>query len=262
MGSSSLAMSSNNLNLSNVQINFDLNSQKNLRVTIDTPHLLIRSVQTTDLDSYTALYGDKEVMCKFADGNTKSREDLQKRINEAWVKRWNTNDPYNGLAVFTKDTAEFVGHVVLGHGDLPGESEVAILTMKKFWNKGYGSEAMTALVRHYAPLTLEKGYLVDGKPLAIIRATARPDNQASCKILQKIGFVHQTTEEKYGAIRHHFSLAMEALNPIPAPFIPAPILASTTANVNSSMKLRSGTIVKYRADLAQGHYYSSRAKYC
>lgn len=241
----------NTVNLSNVQIQFDLNDQMNLHVTIETPRLHIRSVQAADLDSYAALYADRDVMGKFADGSTKSREDIQKRIENSWVKRWQTNDPYSGLAITTKATREFVGHIILGHGDVPGESEVAILTRKKFWNQGYGSEAMTALIRHYAPRTFQQGYLVEGKPLQLIRATSRPDNVASRKILKKIGFVHRETEEKYGAIRHHYTLAMDAL---------IGNSKKEQKQANSSMKLRSGKIVAFRQELAHDHYYRSRAK--
>ncbi len=150
-------------------------------------------------------------MGKFATGQTKTREEMRTRINDVWVKRWREHDPYTGLAVFRNDTDDFLGHVVLGHGDAPGESELAYLFNRPHWGKGYGSEAVTAVVKEYAPATVKEGYLLDGKPLERIVATARLDNPASGRILEKVGMQFVRAEEKYGAMRHHYSLNLNAI---------------------------------------------------
>jgi [ribosomal protein S5]-alanine N-acetyltransferase len=186
---------------------------KSLFVTIDTPRLHMRSVQPIEADyrRYAKLYGDPEVMAKYAAGQTKSKEEITARIRDLWAKRWRENDPYSGLAVFKKDDHAFIGHVVLGHGDAPGESEIAYLFHKQFWNQGYGTEAVRALVKDYAPETVRQGYLMDGKPLTRIGATTRPDNPASVRILEKIGMHLVGKEEKYGALRHCYALDLKDL---------------------------------------------------
>ncbi len=239
-------MSVKGLTLKNVRITFEQNEQKHLKVTIKTPHLLFRSVISQDVDNYATLFGDKEVMVKFADGTTRTREQIEKRINDTWVKRWKENDPYAGLAIFEKETGEFVGHGVLGHGDVPGESEAAIIIMKKFWNKGYASEASLAALRYYVPKLVSKGYQVDGKPLEIIRATARPDNPASCKIMEKAGMVHERDEEKYGAIRRHYSLHTSALKAPKKRSRQDVALTKAAFIADAGMKLRSKNTYPYR----------------
>lgn len=191
------------------QIHFSLNDQGNLSVNIETERLYIRSVEASEAeyDRYAALFGSKKVMEKFATGETKSREDLVKRINDVWVKRWRARDPYAGLSIFKKDTGEFLGHVVLGHSE-PGVAEVAYVLDSPYWKNGYGSEAVAAVINDYAPATVREGYLLDGKPLEKIVATARPDNPASVRILEKVGMKYSGSEIKFNALRHHYSLSL------------------------------------------------------
>lgn len=184
-------------------------SPNGLSVTIDTERLRLHSIEATDeeVDRSAVLYGSREVMAKFATGETRSRDDVIKRIKDVWARRWHEGDPYSAFSVFKKDTGEFLGHVVLGHS-APGISEIAYLFQRAHWGKGYGSEAVQAIVRDYALATVRAGYLLDGKPLEKIVATARPDNPASVRILQKAGMELVSEEEKYGSLRHHYKISV------------------------------------------------------
>lgn len=189
-------------------VNFYLDENEALSVTVDTENLHMRSTMVEDCDSYVKLFGDPDVMSKFATGETRPKEAVESRLKDIWVKRWQQNDPYNGLAVFKNETDEFIGHVVIGHGDAPGQSELAYLFMKNHWGKGYGTEVATAIVKDYARATIEEGYTLEGKTLETITATARPDNPGSVRILEKLGMHKICEEEKYKAMRYHFSINM------------------------------------------------------
>jgi ribosomal-protein-alanine N-acetyltransferase len=203
--------SSVRLFIGNPDVSFCFDGQNHLSVTMDTEQLHITSVESKDCDDYVSLFGDAEVMGKYATCQTKTREETEKRVNDSWVARWHNNDPYSGLAVFKNDTDEFVGHVVLGYGDQPGQAELAYLFKKAHWGKGYGKETVTAVVREYAPALFKQGYLLEGKSLETITACARPDIPAAIKILEKVG-MHKTGEgEKYGALRHHFAIELSAI---------------------------------------------------
>ncbi len=187
-------------------VNFYVDENEALSVTIDTKNLHMRTVVKDDCDSYVKLFGDPDVMGKFATGETKTKEETESRIEGVWMKRWRQNDPYNGLAVFEKSTSDFVGHVVLGHGDRAGESQLAYLFLKNHWGKGFGSEAVSAVVKNYAPATIDEGYTLEGETLDTIVATARPDNLASVRILEKQGMTKFAEEVKYNSMRYHFSI--------------------------------------------------------
>ncbi len=72
------------------EVNFFLNDDDALTVTIDTDRLHMRSVEASEEDCsfYTNLFGDQDVMGKFATGQTKTREEMETRIKDVWVKRW------------------------------------------------------------------------------------------------------------------------------------------------------------------------------
>jgi len=193
-------------------VNFLKPSDGGLCVEIRTEHLLMRSVREDDCDYYEGLYGNPEVMKKYAAGETKDRDYVIGRI-AGWVKRWLEDDPFAGMAVFSRDTGTFIGHVVLGYGDNPGESEIAFLFHKTFWGQGYGKEAVTALVNDYSPALISRDYKLEGKPLTRIIATTRSDNPASVKILEGLGMRVFKEERKFGALRNHYAIQVADLPP-------------------------------------------------
>jgi len=175
-----------------------------LGVTIDTNRLHMRSVQPDDVGRYVALFEDPAVMEKYGDGRPRTPEQTKERV-ELWVKRWFQGDPYSGLAVFARDGGKFLGHVVLGHGDEPGHAEIAFIFHQFCWNQKYASEAVDAILESYVSALIKEGYQVDGKPLSLVTATARPDNVASVKILRK-KMEALKEDEKYGAMRRFYQL--------------------------------------------------------
>lgn len=216
MSSSFALVSSARTYRGNSEISFYSDDQSGLFVTIDTKRLHIRSIQPTETEygNYASLFGDQKVMEKFATGQTKTKEEIRK-IHDIWIKRWHEGDPYSGFTVFKKDTNDFLGHVCLGHRG-PGEAEIGYLFHRAYWGKGYGSEAVTAIVKEYAPATVQEGYVLKGKVLKKINATTRPDNPASIRILEKVGMNFEGIEKKYGALRHHYSLILSGPQKNPA----------------------------------------------
>lgn len=113
------------------QIHFNP-SQRNIQsVQIETSRLLIRSVTEKDQSNFESVYSNPIVMNTYATGETKDSAYVQKRI-ATWVDRWNKGDPFSGFAVYEKESEEFMGLIVLGHGDAPGQSEIAFMFLPKF----------------------------------------------------------------------------------------------------------------------------------
>lgn len=184
-------------------IGFD-ETDEGLTVTIDTERLRLTSVTEKEKELYyTYLYSDQEVMEKFATGVTRTQEAAQGSVI-TWMERWKSKNPFSSLAVNTQDHDEFVGQVVLGYGEHPGESELAYLFAKKHWGQGLGTEAVTPVVKLYAHELAKKQYKVNGQPFTTIVATARVDNVGSVKILEKTGMTLEKEEEKFGHMRKHY----------------------------------------------------------
>jgi RimJ/RimL family protein N-acetyltransferase len=185
------------------EITFTDTPQHGLFVTIDTPRLHMRSVTKEDYEHYTKLLGDEVVMGKVLTGHPLTKEKVRKLI-EGDVRRWEERDPYARLTIFKKSGSDFCGSAAFFHTGKAGETEIGGYGTKEYWGQGYGSEAARAMIREYAPATLKEGYTVDGSPLKRISATARPDNPASCKIIEQMGLHFSHQAEKFGALRNHY----------------------------------------------------------
>lgn len=185
------------------QILIEQRANGSIDIQIETEKLRITPVTTEDANEYHQfLFGDRTVMEKYASGENRDRKYVDERI-DAWVKRWQSGDPFGGFAVRLQ-SGEFVGHVVLGHGDDPGHSEIAYLIRKDLWGQDLGTEAARGVVEGLAPLLRVYGFSVEGKSFSFIDATARPDNPASGRILVKLGMKVVSTSEKFGAFREHY----------------------------------------------------------
>mgnify|MGYP006275716077 CR=1 FL=1 len=185
------------------EVVLDQRMDRSISASITTERLLISPVTSSDAAEYHQhLFSDRTVMEKFATGETRDRAYVDAGIN-TWVERWKSGDPFGGFAIRLK-SGEFIGHVVLGHGDHPGHSEIAYLIRADKWAQGYGSEAVRGIVQGLAPLLRVYGFTVEDGAFRIIDATARPDNPGSGRILSKLGMEIVDTSEKFNATRHHF----------------------------------------------------------
>ena len=181
-------------------VRFEENGES-LRVEIETTQLRLRSVSESDLSAYHTLYTDAKTMQKFTDNEERLQkmgedawkgqqmENIAKRV-ALWVKRWNVeHDPFTAFVILKKDSWEMIGHIVAGHGDNPGESELAYIIHERHWHKGYGKEAVGAIVLQYLAALRENEALVDGAPFKTVTATTRLENLYSARILENYGFV-------------------------------------------------------------------------
>lgn len=171
------------------EVVLDQRMDGSIRAFIATERLIVAPVSHADAaDYHQHLFGDQNVMRKFATGETRDRDYVDRRIN-TWVERWKSGDPFGGFAIRSK-SGEFIGHVVLGHGDHPGHSEIAYLIRSDRWQQGYGSEAVRGVVQGLAPLLRVYGFKVEGAEFRVIDATASPDNHGSRAILSKVGMAN------------------------------------------------------------------------
>lgn len=206
--------------------------QQGLHISLRTARLAIETIRAQDINDYETLFTDERVMKTYASGEAKKAGEISKRILGSWIPRWEKKDPFSGMVIRTHE-GEFIGHIAMGYGDAmkygdkdDGYSEIAYVIAEKHWDKGYGKEAVAALVNGLAPQLIQAGYTVgtcedsNGKevvrqlPLKWIVATSRIDrdnngelvNPASIKILTGLNFKCMSSEEKYGHQRGFFAL--------------------------------------------------------
>jgi len=196
------------------EMHYAQNSSANLDVAISTERLNLNGVSKADArELLEKLYSSPIVTEKYATGEVKDMEWVDKRVS-IWTSRLASGDPFSCYVVRTKQ-GELVGLVILGHGDNPGQSELAYIFNNSFWNKGYGTEAVGAVVNQLAPYLKALGHEIDGEKFKEILATARPDNPGSFRILEKLGFSFNKTEERHDAPRLFYSHNVEKSPDLP-----------------------------------------------
>ena len=146
---------------------------------LSTKRLLLFPPSLKDLSFWVALHSDPDVM-KFMGGPRDKNE----------VKEWLETDiahfKKHGFSMFSivNKNNEFVGRaglVYLDYDDAQKEIEVGYVLKKEFWNKGYATEIVTALVSW--------GF----KNLKIPRlvSVTRPENRKCQHILKKVGMEYK-----------------------------------------------------------------------
>jgi RimJ/RimL family protein N-acetyltransferase len=200
------------MNCEPVGISFYPSQEHFTQVTIQTERLLLKSISREEVKYFETLFGDPIVMKMYGTGDVKTVEYAQKRVNTLSA-RWENGDPFSCFSVWHKESKQFMGAVILGHGDNPGESEMAFLFHEEFWNQGYGRESISAIFEQFVPSIA--GRDLEGAPFHLITASARIDNLASNAILKR-WMTLERLEEKHGALRniYTYSLPNEQTNKI------------------------------------------------
>lgn len=156
-------------------------------VSIETPRLVIRSYQESDGDHWLALCNDDEIgrylppsdpvtFADYAGALRRRREMEQARGYCLW-------------AVVDRETNAFVGQC----GLLPFEpdealTELAYHYLPQAWNKGYATEAATAVLRY--------GFETVGVDRVV--AVVDPNNVGSWRVLEKVGMRFSGLTDVYG----------------------------------------------------------------
>ena len=152
-------------------------------ITIKTDRLYLRLLQQDDIENLSILNSDPDVRQFFPDG-VQSREQTEERIQDFLSFYKNHGLPC--FVMFELASGEFVGRG--GFGPINGEVEVGYLLHKKYWGKGYATEALSALLE-WAKQNIKTEYIIALTPLAHI---------ASQRVIQKCGMKNYRQAEAYG----------------------------------------------------------------
>ncbi|MDP1603791.1 MAG: GNAT family N-acetyltransferase [Legionella sp.] len=196
----------------NNPLHHDISIKENdegLQIIIQTERLIIRSIELKDEKACFDLFGDPDVMKKYADGLPYTEEKKKSRF-EMWTKRWKEHDPYSAYMVFEKESGHSVGIIGIGHA-ARGESELFYATFPDCWGKGYGTVMVRAVVQSLVPRLMMRGYKPGHGSLKKLEADVDMDNPASHRILLKVGFQQTGLVNRFGAWRQSYSVFSKQL---------------------------------------------------
>ncbi|MGH2437944.1 MAG: GNAT family N-acetyltransferase [bacterium] len=162
---------------------------------IETDRLILRSLEAGDAEPLARIWTDPDVT-RHMGGPRIFDEARSNILSDA---RQPTPPKYDLWPVVEKATGHIVGHCGLLDKEVDGRLEIELVYVlaKDVWGKGYATEAAIAL-REYA-----------FKDLGLLRLIAliEPENTASARVAEKVGFTFErATVRSGGAVRHVYAL--------------------------------------------------------
>ena len=154
--------------------------------TVETDRLRLRPFTLDDVDAYyEGISSDADVMRYLPGGKPRLRLDSQWVVS--YFMRHVELHGFGVWAVEDKKSAALIGHAGLEYIPNSDEIEVAYTLAKAYWGRGLATEAAHASLRY--------GFeLLD---LAEIYALAFPANEASQKVMRKLGMEYQGVTDRY-----------------------------------------------------------------
>ena len=151
---------------------------------LETERLLLRPFHPADIDPYAEMCADSEVM-EFlnATGSPISRADAWRQL-AMYLGHWELRG-FGTWAVEERGTGALVGRVGLHFPEGWPDRELGWTIARKFWGRGYASEAARAAIAH-AFGTLGWTHLV---------SLIHPNNHRSARLAERLGYhVHGSAE--------------------------------------------------------------------
>lgn len=149
-------------------------------VRLCTPRLMLRPLRDADAAPLHALFSDPEVVRFWKSGPWSSAAEASAAIRaDRDAMRAGTR---LRLGVVRLADDALVGTCMLFHVEWPSlRAELGYLLARSAWGRGYGTEAVGALLRHaFGTLGLRR-----------IEADVDPRNDASARLLERFGFVRE-----------------------------------------------------------------------
>ncbi|MEZ4947801.1 MAG: GNAT family N-acetyltransferase [Saprospiraceae bacterium] len=167
-------------------------------ILFESPRLLFREVIEEDVESIFLLNEDPQVLLYTGDAPFDNHEaaldciqnNIQFQYREYGLGRW---------AVIQKSDLAFLGWCGLKYRPERETIDLGYRFFKKYWGKGFATEASKACLQFgFEKLNLEK-----------IIGTARIDNPASWKVLEKAGMIYDFEDDLEGFPAKWYTLTKE-----------------------------------------------------
>jgi ribosomal-protein-alanine N-acetyltransferase len=166
---------------------------------LETQRLRLREITSNDFEDLYRMNSDPEVMKYVGDGSVRTREQMVHEM-EVLISHY-MRKPGPGIwAVERKKNSLFVGAAGLVSYDNTREIEVGYRLMKEHWNKGYATEAASALIKYgFEKLRLKK-----------LVSSAHIHNRASTRVMEKIGMRYVDDRFQYGCMQSYYEILNSA----------------------------------------------------
>ncbi len=155
-----------------------------MKIILETERLVLRTFTPEDAKMFYDLCKDPEVLKYVHEKPLESEEEALQILTHKILKEQYEKFGYGRWAIHLKKNGLFIGWCGLRNQN--NEIDLGYRLKKRFWNKGFASEAAAATLNYgFKELGLEK-----------IHAKALLENEASIQVMKKIG-MQLVGEEKF-----------------------------------------------------------------
>ncbi len=162
----------------------NIDGSMNEKIIIQTERLIIREFQVFDIEPLAQIMAKPEVM-QFSPTGVLSTKKTAVRI-QSFIDSYQTNG-YGKWAVIHRENKRLIGYCGIAVEEIEGklENELGYRIDSEFWGKGLATEAANACLQ----------YGFDKFKFDYVLGIVEPENQASVKVLEKVGmeFVKEST---------------------------------------------------------------------
>jgi len=146
-------------------------------IVLETERLVLSHLSPeTDVEFILQLLNEPSFVRYIGDKNVRTREDAQAYLVEGPVKSYEQKG-FGLYKVELKESGQPIGISGLIKRDTLPNPDIGFAFLPKYWNKGYAFESAAAVM----------SYARDVLQLDRVLAITTPDNEASAKLLGKIG---------------------------------------------------------------------------
>jgi len=154
---------------------------------VETDRLRLRPLREDDIPDWERLiFADPDVT-RYLPGPDITPRERAERLYRAFTGHWERNG-YGIWAMTDRETGDFIGQCGLNRIPDLGETEVDYALGRHAWGRGLATEAASAVVRY--------AFETAGLPRLI--GFVIPENVASRRVLERIGFRFETEMHYWG----------------------------------------------------------------
>ena len=154
--------------------------------TITTDRLILRRFEIADADVMFRNWANDDEVTRYMRWQTHKNADESRTIMQQWIDDYKKDDSYHwGICLAG---GELIGSIGAFIAEIDYKAEIGYCIGRKWWNKGYTSEALIAVI----------DYLFANTDIERIEACHATENIASGKVMLHAGMVHE------GFARHKF----------------------------------------------------------
>lgn len=161
---------------------------------LESERLLIRRLTMADDEAVYAYGNDADVARYVIFPRHESIADSREFI-ATMLENYEIGEP-SSYAITLKDTNDVVGSIGFADWEVKhNRVEIGYAINKKYWNKGYVSEALQTMIRH----------LFTNTDIVRIEARCQPANIRSYRVMEKAGMTYEGTLRKhtfYKGVQH------------------------------------------------------------